>query len=146
MPAPNVVRFEHADLQIYVDGVEQGQYAITSVDWSAETSVDSSRHIGEVDPHKDTIFNGGRASVSMELRGGRSDPNEFISTFLEGVRSLTNTGRLDFVFGYVDPRTGRRRSIRFGGVHLVSPGGSVGSGQRLTQTIAIESETVQFIL
>ena len=146
MAAPNAVRFEHADLSIYQDGIEQGQYANTSVDWSAETHTDSSRQIGESSPHNDTIFGGGRGSLSFELRGGRTDPAEIVAAFIDGILNQTNTGRLDFVFGYVDPKSGSRRSIRFGNVHLVSPGGSVGSGQRLTQTLAFESETVQFIL
>jgi hypothetical protein len=106
-------RWAHCGIRVFVDGDEIDQFKAVNFSYDDELNVDPATYQGDTGPRLDAAANGGNGSIEFRLEHGFGDPTEVYERYIEGVKNLDGTGRVDFQVSRTNPRSGQKEARRF---------------------------------
>jgi hypothetical protein len=100
-------------VRVFVDNDELDQYKAVSFSYDENITVDRATYQGDVGPRLDASAEGGSGTVEFRLEHGFGDPTVAFDLYLQGLKNLDNTGKIDLAVSRVNPQTRQPESRRF---------------------------------
>lgn len=138
------IRWEDVAIRIYVDGVEEGVYKLTSMNFTDQIEVDEAKYQGDSTPTLSGHYRGGRGSLEFSDEDGIVAISDAFEKHKKAIKDRKNEGQIRIVVSRPHPKTRVREGRRFDNC-IVSQDDRSGENQHYSHTWSFQCSNVQVI-